>query len=82
MQPNFSDPNPDVQQGFSDWDAQLPLSVFSMNIHTNQSTGFAPFDLLLYGGIPRLPIDVALKYPTMSILIHMPFISKNISHRQ
>jgi len=50
-----------IEQGFSDWDALLPFSVFSMNIHSNQSTGFAPFDLV-YGRIPRLPIDVALNF--------------------
>lgn len=29
-----------------DWDRQLPLTLFTIRIHTHSSTGFSPFELV------------------------------------
>jgi len=44
-----------------DWDLHLPFAVFSTNIHMNETTKFSPFEVI-YGRVPKLPIDSVLSY--------------------
>jgi len=46
-----------IDQTQEDWDLHLPFSVFSTNIHMNETTKFSPFEVI-YGRLPKLPIDV------------------------
>lgn len=50
-----------VQEGHGEWDNQVPFATFAINSHKNESTGFSPFELV-YGRLPRLPIDACLSY--------------------
>lgn len=42
-----------------DWPKQLPLVEFSYNCSKNSTTGYAPFEVV-YGSVPRQPIDLIL----------------------
>src|SRR5215212_4702588 len=41
----------------TNWDDLLPAAEFAINSSVNESTGFAPFELM-YGLIPAMPIDL------------------------
>jgi hypothetical protein len=52
-----------VKPDQTNWSEKLPLVEFACNSSTNESTGFAPFELT-YGFVPRMIQTVeAAKYP-------------------
>jgi transposase InsO family protein len=44
----------------TDWDSQLLRAVFAINHTRSASTGLTPFEVM-FGRIPRLPLDIALE---------------------
>jgi len=44
----------------TDWDEKQPLVAFGMNCAENDSTGYAPFELM-YPRVPRMPVEMVLE---------------------
>ncbi|KAJ8360154.1 hypothetical protein SKAU_G00166790 [Synaphobranchus kaupii] len=59
------------------WPQMLQLLTFCYNCTEHETTGFAPF-FLMFGRIPRLPVDVVFQHalPNGAVVDHREFVSR------
>ncbi|KAJ8375571.1 hypothetical protein SKAU_G00061510 [Synaphobranchus kaupii] len=64
-------------QSKAKWPHMLQMLTFCYNCTEHETTGFAPF-YLMFGRIPRLPIDVMFQHvlPNDTIVSHQEFVTK------
>lgn len=58
------------------WPHMLQMLTFCYNCTEHETTGFAPF-YLMFGRVPRLPVDVIFQYalPNEHVVSHLEFVS-------
>lgn len=64
-------------QSKAKWPQMLQMLTFCYNCTEHETTGFAPF-FLMFGRIPRLPVDVAFQHalPNDAVVDHCEFVSR------
>ena len=60
-----------------DWTSHVPALVHVYNCTRNSATGYSPY-YLLFGGEPRLPVDVEFSYKEEARRV--PLVSQAMSH--